>query len=231
MSEIEIKPKRPGVVLAAAIMLFVFGGIAVLGLCGTAFPYLMAGQAQPKKVGNQPNFIDPTPILLTEEPVVTGVLTGFTIFGAILGIAKIWAGVGILQLKPTARKVGIALAILTILVTIAQSVYTALCFFPAYLRIFARENAPEIANFQGLIEGVLWGSTVISIIGSIAVWLTLILLLNSRRARNAFAGISDEPETPEREPRPRYDGYDDEDDYPRSSPSSSEETGITDRPI
>jgi len=224
------KPKRPGVVLAAAIILFVFGGLSVLGIFGAVTPYVMPEMPQPKQVGNQPQFIDPTPKLVAEEPTLMAVMSIASVLGALVGGAKIWAGVGIMQLRPGARTAGIYLSLLTIVMSIAQSVYSALYFVPAYLRIFARENAPEIVHFQGIIEGALWGMTAFGIVGSSVLWIIVILLLNSRRARDAFAGISetpaDEPE-PERKPRSRYAGYDDDDDaYPRSSQT---DTGITDR--
>jgi hypothetical protein len=228
----EIKPKRPGVVLAAAVMLFIFGGISVLEICLAALPYLTPGPAQAKQAGpgNIPELVEPTPKLLAEEPVLMGVLAGFAVVGALLGVAKIWAGLGILRLRPAARTAGMALAFLSILLGIAQSAYSALYYIPAYLRIFVQENVPPITDFLWLFEAGLWGVTIVSAIGTIAIWLTVILLLNSRRAHNAFAGISNELDlAPEPEPRPRYEGYEDEEDYPRSAPPSTGDTGITDR--
>jgi hypothetical protein len=227
-------PKRPGVVLAAAIILFIFGGLSLLGIFGAIIPYVTpARAAAPQRIGNQPQFVDPTPKLVQEEPALMGVMTAFALFSAVLGAVKIWAGIGILQLRPSARIMGIIVSALTFLLTIVQSAHSALFFVPAYLRVFRQENPPEIGNFMGLVEAIFWIATGLGIVVSIALWLTVILLLNSKRSRDAFAGISDEPaEERKRESRSRCDDYEEEyDAYPRSTPrSASDDTGITDRP-
>jgi hypothetical protein len=205
------KPKRPGVVLAAAIILFVFGGIAVAEIAGAVFPYLASPAEIEKKELNKLTLTDPTPTLVAEEPALMAVSAAFTVMGAIIGVVKIWAGAGVLRLKPSARTAGIIVAVVTILLSIMQGIHSALYVIPAYVRVFSRDNVPEIAEYAGLIEGLFWVSTGVQLIGSIALWLIVICLLNHPRSRNAFAGISDESieETPA-EPASQYSGYDDE---------------------
>jgi hypothetical protein len=215
-------PKRPGVVLAAAIILFIFGGLSLLGIFGAIIPYVTPARgAAPQRIGNQPAFVDPTPKLVQEEPALMGVITAFSVFGALLGAVKIWAGIGILQLRPSARVLGIIVSAITILLSIVQSTHSALFFVPAYLRLFRQENPPEIGNFTGLVEAIFWIATGLGIVVSIALWLTVILLLNCQRSRNAFAGITDEPlEERKRESHSRYEDYEEDDAYPRSSSSA-----------
>lgn len=230
----ETKPKRPGIVLAAAILLFVFGGFGLFGLCAVFTPFLQDMIPQPPQIQGQPRFEDPMKKIAQEVPsfnIVHGAV-GFTMFA--LSILQIWAGFGLLKLRPAARIMAIATSFAIIVLMIGQTIYDAIFFIPVYTRLLdvqVQNLGPMPFDIVGFTKGFMWVSLSIGLVFGIGIRLTIILMVNTKSARNAFAGISDAPaDEPEPEPRRRYDGYDDDDEaYPRSSPQSPGDTGITNR--
>jgi len=75
----------------------------------------------------------------------------------------------------------------------------------------------------------VWFWIFLSILFSLAIWLTVIILLSGERVRAAFAheGTDANAEVEER-PRSGYEGYDD-DDPPRKAPKFPGDKRITDQ--
>jgi hypothetical protein len=227
--------KRPGVVLAAAILLFVFGSFSVLRGCCGVFSEVLQGPIQgmmpqpPAVQGKKP--VDINRRLAEEVPSKVYVLSTFHVIDFLLGIVKIIVGIGLLKMSSPARVLAFIVAGFTIFETIAESLYNVLVFMPAFERVFAEhlKNAPPMPiDFGALFKGSSWVGAALGIIVSLGIWLTVIFLLSGERVRTAFADAGKEPPEPEKRRKPRYEGYEDEDEGDR--PPSPPDTGITDRP-
>jgi hypothetical protein len=225
---------RPGVVIAAAVLLFIFGGISVLaGCCGVvseAMQETIQGMIpQPPAVqGKKP--VNVHRLIAEEVPSKVYVLITFNSFNLILGVVKIIVGIGLLKMSSPARMLAFIVAGLTIFATIVESLYNAIVLMPAMQKAFAEQmkNAPPMPfDFGQLMQGSSWVGTALAILVSMGIWLTVIFLLSGEKVRTAFAEASLPPEIEERS-RSRYEGYDDDDQLP--PPKSPPDTGITDRP-
>ncbi len=218
--------KRPGVVLAAAILLFIFGGLSVLGSCCAGAGLLMQGVIpEPPAVQGKkpPNAMDLNRKVAEEVPGFIIVESGTHGLNLLLGLVKIFAGIGLLKMSSPARLLAIGAAIVSILVTLGHAAYTAVLVIPVYDKVFAEQlkNAPPMPfDFAQLMQGSMWVGVLFGIVLALAIWLTVIFLLSGQKVRAAFAeaGL---PPVEEEPPRSRLEGYDDDDRPP--------ETGITDR--
>src|SRR5262249_27076032 len=137
-------------------------------------------------------------------------------------------------IQPSARVLAMVLAVADILVTLAHTAYSVMLILPVENRLLDEEakNMPAEVPFDlfGMIKGAMWGGAALNVVLTLAVWITVLFMLNSQSVRAAFADELEPAEPPRREDsRSRYDDYDD--DLPRPSPRSSGETGITDRPL
>jgi hypothetical protein len=109
-----MKPERPVVVLVFAILNLVFGGLAILGyFCGglaLIFVFAVFSSAP-----SGPSF----------PPLPSGLVTLFVViflYGFIMAIALILSGIGLLNMKPWARKTAIVYSIITIVYAIVALV-------------------------------------------------------------------------------------------------------------
>jgi hypothetical protein len=123
------RPHRPGTVLGAGIMLFIFGGYelvsgisstvaAALILAGViaAGPAGAAGPQQPADLGDA--FLAPFRDLAREiqaEPILGPLLLGQGVLTILIAVAAIAAAIGVLKLYRTGRKLGMAVAIANLL--------------------------------------------------------------------------------------------------------------------
>lgn len=81
----------------------------------------------------------------------------------------------------------------------------------------------------GIIKSAMWGGAALNVIFTLAIWITVLFMLNSKSVRAAFADELEPAEPPWREDsRSRYDDYDD--DLPPPSRKATGDKGITDRP-
>lgn len=231
----EIKPQRPGVVTAAAILLLVFGSLGIIGgVCGGAGLAVMFSldKLLPPKPANQPDVfmgIRILPKLASEAPGYVPIMVGTTAFHLILSIAGIIAGIGAFKLKPSARTVGMSVAIGMIVLNLLSSVYQMAVVQPAQNRLMVQElGVGPIPGGEAstVMTGVM---LLFQVLFSAGIWLTVFFLLNSARSRDAFAGKwplqnAEDDRWGER-PRSPYAGYDDD-----GNPPGPPQTGITESP-
>jgi hypothetical protein len=227
-------PRRPGPAIAAAVLLIVVGGWGVVGaFCGGGGMLLQQAFQPPAGPGEDWNFlvlVDPE--AAKEVPSAPAVET--TAFGLnlLLSLAMIAAGVGILRMQSHARVLGMVIAVADILATLAHTAYSVILVYPVQNRLLDEEakNMPPEVPFDpfGVLKGAMWGGAVFNVVFTLAIWITVLFMLNSKSVRAAFADELEPPEPPRRDDsRSRYDDYDHE--LPPLRPSSGE-TGITDRP-
>jgi hypothetical protein len=218
-------PKRPGLIIFAAVIMILAGSWNVLGgICGGgAIALLDAMPKLPQAKGQQ----DPTALqrfITKEVPGYYPVIFGMLALTVLLGIAMIAAGIGLLRMSSTARVVALLLVLISLLISFGGGVYNAVFVLPAQARFVEANPGPEFAMTMPL--GI--GSLIFGVVLQLAIAIAISIPLNTRASKAAFVAASQPPREEEDRPRSRYEGYDDEDDRPPSS--SSPDTGFTDRP-
>jgi hypothetical protein len=218
-------PKRPGLIIFAAVIMILAGSWNVLGgICGGgAIALLDAMPKMPHAKGQQ----DPTALqrfVTKEVPGYYPVIFGMLALTVLLGIAMIAAGIGLLRMSSTARVVAMLLVLISLLISFGGGVYNAVFVLPAQARFVQANPGPEFAMTMPI--GI--GSLIFGIVLQLAIAIAILVPLNTRSSKAAFVAASQPPQEEEDRPRSRYEGYDDEDDRPSSS--SSPDTGFTDRP-
>ena len=218
-------PKRPGLIIFAAVIMILAGSWNVLGgICGGgAIALLDAMPKMPHAKGQQ----DPTALqrfVTKEVPGYYPVIFGMLALNVLLGIVMIAAGIGLLRMSSTARVVAMLLVLISLLISFGGGVYNAVFVLPAQARFVQANPGPEFAMTMPI--GI--GSLIFGIVLQLAIAIAILVPLNTRSSKAAFVAASQPPQEEEDRPRSRYEGYDDEDDRPSSS--SSPDTGFTDRP-
>jgi hypothetical protein len=225
--------KRPGVILAAAIMMFIFGSFSIIGGCCGVVNEALQGTIQgmvpepPAVQGKKP--VNLNRRLQEEVPSRVYVQSAFHVLNFAMGLVKILVGIKLLMMASWARVAAFIVAGFTIFETMAENLYNAIVVMPALGRVFAEQmgNAPPFPfDFAALMQGSSWFGTVLHVVVSMGIWLTVIFLLSGRSVSTAFAEAGKESPQPEQRRTPRYEEYEDEGDRPPSAP----DTGITDRP-
>jgi hypothetical protein len=227
-------PHRPGLATAAAVLVLIYGGMGVFGtFCGGG-AMLLQQAFEPPAPGEEQDFFAPVDREVAKEvPSAPAVETVCMVLNLLLSVAMIAAGIGALQMRPGARVLAMVLAAVDIVLTLAHTAYSVILLYPVQNRLLdeeAKNLPPEIPfDFFGMIKGAMWGGAALNILLTLAVWITVVLMLNSKKVRAAFADEFEPPEPPRQEDsRSRYD-YDD--DLPPPSPKSPGDAGITDRPL
>jgi hypothetical protein len=213
---------RPGVVVAAAILLFIAGGFSVLGVFCAGIG-LAAQSAMPENpaLKGKPA-LDARALQKRMNDEIPGkqfVDYGNLGFNFLFGIVKIIVGVGLLKMMSWARMTAFVVAVISILFMLGHAAYQAIVEFPVNDRIFAdqaKELPPNMPfNFPMFMQSIAIVVLVLAVVIVLAYWLTVIFLLSGERVRMAFANAgTDPPPTDEEKPRSRYEGYDDEGDRP-----------------
>lgn len=105
-----MKAERPVVVLVFAILNLVFGGFAILGyFCGGLALLFMFAIFSGAPAGTD------APSL---PSVFVALIVGLFLYGFIMALVLIWSGIGLLNMRPWARKLAIAYGIITIVYAI-----------------------------------------------------------------------------------------------------------------
>ena len=193
------RPRNPGTLVAAAVLLFVYGGL--LTICN-----LVGGVAS---AFNDPN--DPMKLQETLNDEVPGhrlVTLGAIVVGFLLGAGMIVAGVGVLNRKPVARKTALFLCVLDIILVLASSAFNAIFVYPVMNRLFAdmADQAQFPAPMGQFMAIWMWVALVLSILFASVFCGIIIALLNAAKSRAAFAGRFDP------DPLDRLRDYDDLDE-------------------
>jgi hypothetical protein len=234
------RPARiPGSVTAAAILIFVYGGLGLAcGTCGIGGGIL--GQAMPDPAGDRGRLE-----ALIEKEAPGHKIIGFSSGGLhLLAFAGlVGAGIGVLYLSQIARVAVFLFILMDLLISTASNLYQVIFLTPVTQKLMVEElqkqqqaGAPPPPFDIGAIMGASTAiAIVVILVIKLAFCLPIMILLVTKSARDAFAGRLPEG-TPDRDAddedrRKRYDGYDDDDDYGRPSkePKSPGDTGITDR--
>ena len=219
-------PKRPGAVMTAAVLLFVYGGLMLVSSCCGVGQVLLIGMADEN--GGQganvlPDLVAGERAIAKEVPSYLAVQISTHAFNLLIGGTMVLAGIGVLQLRPAARGAAIMASATDIFLTLIVSAYNAIVVLPVNDRLMAPEvqnMPPEFGNF---LQAGLWGGVCFGIVFTLAFCGPIILTLNLKTVRDAFAG-----KFPKAPPDLRRDEYDDDDDH-YGGPRSSDDTGFSER--
>lgn len=222
-------PKVPGSVTAAAVLLFVYGGLFLgCGICGSASAFMPdpdGGGARMKAM------------LDKEVPMHQVVQYGSLAATSLLYIGMIVAGFLILRLSNFGRILAYLLILLDLVLVIGTSIYQFVFITPIMERFFdeqMQKAGPGAPQMGGIMSIAMGAGVIIAIIIKCAFLFPVMILLITKSASDAFAGRlpADAPSRDDDDRSSRYgEGYDD-DDYspPSKEPKSPGDTGITDRP-
>ena len=224
------KPKCPGFVITAAVLLFIYGTLMLIcSFCGAAEMAVLA--VAPDQPNNGAGLFEQELELAKRVPSYAIVEGCEGVFNFALGVVMIVVGFGVLRLRPSARFVGSSAAAAELVKTFVYGLYTVVVVFPVNDRIIEEQmqNAPlNVANFA---QTMTWAALVFQTVLAMAFCLCIIGFLNLKKSRDAFAGKFD-PD-PHDERLARLDDFDEDDDYgpPRSRPPRLPgDTGITGKP-
>lgn len=211
--------KPPGSVVGAAVLLMIYGGMSMACVvCAGASFFIDDPDGMNDKVAK-------------EVPSYVAVEIASAAISIMTGLGMIVAGLGVLKLMRPARLAAYFLCVVEILQVLAHCAYSAILVIPAYNRIFALEapNMPELGfNFANAMSASMWVGVSLNVIVTLVFCTAVIVLLSKATARAAFATDYFEPPPGT---RPRYEGYEDEDDLPPPRPPEGPpDTGITGRP-
>ena len=218
------KTKRPGTVIAAAVLLIIYGAVNLT--CA-----ICAGASFLGKDADDPMQLDA--MIEKDLPTYNIIQTGIAVSNLLVGGMMIVSALGVLRLMRSARIIALILGTYDVLMAILNSIYSIIFVFPVTERIFAQvaQNQPPMPlDFAQFMNGSLWFMLLFSLVTCLALCIPVIILLATRSARAAFAGEYMQDPPPE-DYRSRYDDDDDDEGYAPSprSPRSPGDTGITER--
>jgi hypothetical protein len=226
------KPKTPGFVITAAVLLFIYGSLMLIcSFCGIAQMVMVAAAPGPQGPPGPGDFLGQERELAKRIPSYAAVEACVHVFNLALGVTMIAAGFGALGLKPFARLVGSGAAAADLVMTLAHGVYAAVVVFPVNNRII-EEQMPNAVNIGDFTEGISWASLAFTFLLTLVFCIPIIAFLNAKKSRDAFAGKFELD--PHEERLAKLDVFNDEDDdyrRPRPTPPKAPgDTGITDKP-
>lgn len=207
--------KLPGSVLTGAILLFVYG--AYMLICGIASGGINLAVGADDPVNQA---------LAKELPAHYVVEAGVVIFNVILGLAMIASGALVLLLHPAGRWIGSGFAAADMILSLVMCVYSLVVIQPIAERELAAEMGPAPFDLAKLTSVFIASSACFGVMMSWCLCAPILITLNMKSARDAFAGkLPPPPDT--FEPRDRDDQDDDDNDpQPRPPSESRGDTGI-----
>jgi len=211
--------KTPGVVITAGILLIVYGSLMlVCGICGGASAVGGNAEAEAQFFKDVPGHT-----VMKYASLGSNILIGFV---------AVLAGIGVFQLMSVARIAAYFICTFSILFALVRNLYEGIFVLEPTQKMVAQQmkNQPQPPPFDmnQFVTGFFWVFVVIVILFHLVFTIPPMLLLTTRSARDAFAGIGppDGRDDPDPGPR-RYEGYDDDDDHPsKSPPKFPGDTGI-----
>ncbi len=206
---------RPGLLVAAGALLLIVGGWTVLGVLCAGGAIVFQNAVNPLVGGGDEFNFGVDPEVAHEVPSAPFVEAGGAFLNLLLGVLMLVAGMGVLQVRPTARLLAIAVGVADLALTLLHSLYNALLVFPVQERIF-KEEAQNFGGgpfniFEALHAG-MWGGLIFQVIFSVLWWGVVIYFLLHPSVHAAFDGNGDGEPAPEPYPGRRFPRRDDFDD-------------------
>jgi hypothetical protein len=195
--------KRPTGVTVIAIMNIVFGAMGLMGsVCGLGQAAVGSALKPPGAGGNN----DPATVfeqeLAKEDPNNKVVSMIALVVGLFTATGLLFSGIGLLKLRSWARTLAILLAVLEIVIGLANAGYALAVTLPATERAMAntekvmeaQKNAPgvsEALKVMGMITSMMTALTVGFMVVGLLYYTIVLVILNGAKAKAAFAGAGD----------------------------------------
>ena len=218
--------KRPGTLTFVAIVLFAFSAAYVFLSLSSGFYAIVFATSEAPANGDvriQAGDVMATLRFMADQiPGYVAIALSIATLDLLFAICLFICGVNILRLTPWARTGTILLVLIRLLYILGYDVFKALVLLPIELDLAKRQVAdmPQAGHGKAEIEIVLAIMNVavyivfgFQIVIEVFASLLIVLLLSTRKAKNAFAGIPNEPErtlSEDRQAPSPYTGYDDE---------------------
>jgi hypothetical protein len=218
------QPRAPGSIVTAAVLMFVYGGMLLF--CGVCSSASTAFQDEKAKAMHA-ELLKEAPALTTISIVTNGIYL-------LLGLVFIVSGIGVLRLVKLFRGTAYLACAAILLITIASSVYTTIYVFPVQQRLILEDlqknNPPMPIDMNLVMSASMALGLLIGIGFPLLLCVLIVVFLNLKSARDAFAGITPEPAEDDPYAIRRSPRREDSDDYePPKPPQSPGDTGITDK--
>jgi hypothetical protein len=209
--------------------MFIYGGLLLFcGICGSVSAVFQDEKTQAMQAEIQ-----------KEAPGLMALSIGTNVTYLVLGVLFLVAGIGVLRLVKLFRTAAYFACATIVLVTIVSSVYTAIYVFPIQQRLIMQElekNNPPMPFDMGKVMAASQAfGLLVAICVPLVFCVPIVILLNRKAARDAFAGIApgpedDDPYAIRRLPRRDEDADGYHEDYPLPKlPHAPGDTGITDK--
>jgi hypothetical protein len=190
--------KRPTAVTVIAVLNFVIGGLGLLGLLCGGLGMLLLGSLvsnMPAPPQGQPNPLKEMMAFYESVPGYIPFMIVSAVLGGIMAVVLIVAGIGLLRMRGWARMACFVYAVYAILSSLGGAAYNFAVVLPAtekWMAEFQKKIQPKgaaapagpgasintISGAAGTIAGTIYG---------IAYALVLLIVLNLRDVRAAFA--------------------------------------------
>lgn len=222
--------KRPGTLTFVAVVLFGFAAISSLSALSTGFYSInIAVNPKPANAAQKIEIGDTAAMMRAiadEIPGYVAISLAIVVLDLLFAAGQFYCAMGILRLRPSARKAAIWLILVRLLYVLGYDGFETFVVVPIYVRVFEQgmlaqmpaQGAPPMQMFSQIMSIMLYAMMAIKAFVEIFAAFLMIILLSTMKAKNAFAGVDDTPETTLTEDRERqqerertqYSGYEDE---------------------
>ncbi len=207
----RLAPRRPTSVFVLAILHLIFGGFGVFaGLCSGVIvaigPANIMPQPPPPPPG-APKMPFPPDLAARQQrfieqaiPYYQATQVAQAALWVVLAAMLVVAGVGLLRMRPWARKLSLAFAIAAIAWQLAWVVFSVSFLFPAMGDFYTQmeKEFPQAGFLWATSRAAVWaGLLVVPLM--LAYPVVVLVLLNRRTVVDAFAGRPAAPAAPERD--------------------------------
>jgi hypothetical protein len=219
--------KRPGTLTFVAIVLFAFSAVYIFSSLSSGFWAIVVATSSPPANANakvEPGDVAAAMRFVADQlPGYVAIALAIASLDFFFAIGLLICGINILRLTPWARTGTILLILVRLAYILGYDVFKAVMLLPIELDLAKRHVAemPQAGQAQAEMELVLTIMNVavyaifgVQILVEVFASLLIVLLLSTTKAKNAFAGVPDEPErtlSEDRQQGPsKYAGYEDE---------------------
>jgi hypothetical protein len=199
--------------------LLILAGLSLIcGICANAMaisvPFIPDDGQPPRPEDPFGSALASLRFVAKEVPGYLAIMIVGTIATLAFGIAQLVAGIGLLRLSPAARKLAIAVTVISFIYGLAMQIYTGALVLPVQVQFEKEKPRP-----QGLpdMSPVTMMTGMFQIGCTLAFQLTITIVivvgLNTQSAKIAFGVLPPPPEESDEDDRPRrkIQGYDDDD--------------------
>ena len=214
-------PERPGTVMFVAIVLFVFGAVYTLSACATGgqagYIAFFSEPPDPRAKVRPDDVAANLRFLADEIPGYVAIVIGVAVLDILFGIAQLICGIGVLKVKPAARTATMVLILLRLVYVLVFDAFSAVMMYPVQIRFYElhpleipQHAGPRPVDMATIMRVTLYVGLALKVFVELFVAALIVWLLNTAKAKAAFAGTLEPPPEEVEKPRSAYVGYEDD---------------------